>query len=124
MVYQKFKKIASRVIYFALVIIVMIIIIYHNDSTNLLFQNKINTRIEQYLKFSPYSKINNAAHFFDVKGKILSIKHPVDDSNIIDLVIKKKQFSKLTEKKVKWIDINILINDTLNPAKLKFHGTS
>ena len=124
MIYQKFKKIASKAIYVALITLVMIIIIYHNDSTNLLFQNKINTRIEQYLKFSPYSKINNAAHFFDVKGKILSIKHPVDDSNIIDLVIKKKQFSKLTEKNVKWIDINILINDTLNPAKLKFHGTS
>ena len=79
MVYQKFKKIASGVIYVVLVILLIIIITYHNDTTNLLFQNKINTRIEQYFKLDPYSKINNAAHFLDIKGKILSVKHPVDD---------------------------------------------
>jgi hypothetical protein len=121
---QKLKKITLKVFYVTSVVLVIIITVYHNDTTNLIFQNKINTRIEQYLKLNLYSKINSAAHFFDIKGEILSMKHPVTYSNIVDLIIKKKQFSKLIEKKVKWININILINDTLQPAKLKFHGTS
>ena len=122
--YQRLKKIAKRTLYTGICAILITFTVYHNDNANLLFRNKINIILKNHLNFDIYSSVNKLAHFADIKGKVLALMHPVADSNIINLVITKKEFNKLVEKKKTWININVLIDDTLQPAKLKFHGTS
>ena len=124
MKYLKIKTILKKVFYLLLLVLLITIWGYHNDGANLFFQRSLNTRIKQYLKFDLYSYINGAAHFLDIKGKVLSFNHPVADSNIVNLTISKKNMNALIEREKKWIDIGILIDNKLNLAKLKFHGTS
>lgn len=124
MKYLGLKKIIKRTSLIFTVILISIIFGFHNDNTNLFFKNKINTRLKQHLGFDFGYSINKIANTLDIKGKFLSINYPIIDSNIVDLTINYKQLDSLRTRKKKWININILIDDTLQSAKLKFHGTS
>tara|TARA_B100001287_G_scaffold9437_1_gene7301 strand:+ start:17447 stop:19066 length:1620 start_codon:yes stop_codon:yes gene_type:complete len=124
MKYNKLKIIARRVLYVGIFILTTTILAYHNDTANLFFQNKINTRLKNQLKLDIYSSTNKIANFFDIKGKILSIVSPVNDSNIVDLFVDENKFKLLTQKKKKWIDADLLIDGIKQDIKLKLHGTS
>ena len=101
------KTILKKVFYLLLLVLVITIL---NHSMEAKFFQKLNTRINEYLKFDLYSYINGAAHFLDIKGKVLSFNHPVADSNIVNLTIS-KNMNALIEREKKWIDIGILIDN-------------
>ncbi len=120
----KFKKATKRTLLLLLFILTILISGYHHDGVNSFFRKHINSRSVAYLNIDLYRYINQTAHKLDFKGKVLSLTNPVNQSDIINLKIDNEQMDSLIIRKKKWIDINVQIDNTFLPAKLKFHGTS
>lgn len=105
--------------------------LYHNDYCYKLFKNQINVRLQNYFQIDALNFTNNIAHSLDIKGKLWGVFHPVNKSEIIELVISEKNQKKLhelaklgTKGKDTWLKIKVKINGSLHRAKMKLRGTS
>lgn len=97
---------------------------FHSNYLFLNFKEKIAPKILFYLRFDPYKSTIFIAEKLDLKKFYLSIKHPLKNSDIVNLKLAENDFNDIISKKTEWIDASILIYDTIYPLKIKLHGKS
>ena len=103
---------------------------YHNKSFYNLFYSKVNPSISEFVGKNILLGINRVVHSVDIIGKAKELSNSLNNDDFIDIQIDKKEVKflkkllKTRPVKKKWVDINLIINNTKTPAKLKYHGSS
>lgn len=100
--------------------LLILIFCYHNDTIYSFILDK---------EYRIIRVLNILGRNTDIIGGVKKITSPLDDNDVIELKIKKKQFKKLKSgihlqpRVKKWAKASIKVNNEFVNVKVKFHGT-